>query len=100
MHTAASDVPPNFTLLKIVGPDARVPAVTLRDLPDDWHARLEVTRDRGTAWLREKHSALLQVPSALAPATVNFLFNPAHTAAIQFRIDEIFVYPFDLRLKQ
>jgi RES domain-containing protein len=100
VHTAASDVPPDFTLLKIVGPDTEVPAVGLRDLPTDWRTRLEVTRDLGTAWLRRKESILLQVPSALAPETLNFLFNPMHAAATQFRIGEVFVYPFDLRLKE
>ena len=100
VHTAAGDVPPNFTLLKIAGPEIRVPNVELRDLPNDWRTRLETTRDLGTAWLRRKESPLLQVPSALAPETVNFLFNPMHAAAARFRIEEVFVYPFDLRLKK
>jgi RES domain-containing protein len=99
-HTTAGDVPPDFTLLKIMGPDTRAPSVGLRDLPKDWRARLDVTRDLGTSWLRRKESVLLRVPSALAPETVNFLFNPVHSAATRFRIEEVFVYPFDLRLKE
>jgi RES domain-containing protein len=100
VHTTASDVPPDFTLLKIMGPDTHAPSLGIRDLPDDWRTRLAVTCDLGTAWLRRKESALLQVPSALAPETVNFLFNPADAAATQFRIEQVFVYPFDLRLKR
>jgi RES domain-containing protein len=100
VHTAAGDVPLDFTLLKIVGPDGHVPAVPLAGLPGDWRTRFEITRDLGTAWLREKKSALLQAPSALAPETVNFLFNPLHSAAAQFRINEILLYPFDRRLKE
>jgi RES domain-containing protein len=100
VHTAASDVPPDFTLLKIVGPNAHVPSVPHADLPQDWRTRLEVTRDIGTVWLRKKESVLLEVPSAVAPETANFLFNPAHATAAQFRIVEILVYPFDLRLKE
>lgn len=100
VHTAASDVPPDFTLLKIMGPDTRVPAVALQDLPNDWRMRLEISRDFGTAWLRQKESVLLRVPSALAPETVNFLFNPVHPAAATFRIEKVLVYPFDLRLKE
>jgi len=100
VHTSANDVPRDFTLFKIVGPDIQVPAVGLRDLLNDWRARLEVTRDLGTAWLRRKENILLRVPSALAPETLNFLFNPLHAAAPQFRIEEVFVYPFDRRLKE
>jgi RES domain-containing protein len=100
VHTSANDVPPDFTLLKIIGPDIHVPAVVLQDLPNDWRMQLEVTRDLGTAWLRRKESVLLQAPSALAPETVNFLFNPLHSAAASFRIEKVFVYPFDLRLKE
>ena len=87
-------------LLKIAGPEARVPKVDLRELPNDWRMRLETTRDLGTAWLRRKETVLLQAPSALAPETFNFLFNPLHAAAARFRIEEVFVYPFDLRLKK
>jgi RES domain-containing protein len=100
VHTAASDVPPNFTLLKIAGSVTRVPNVELRDLPNDWRMRLKTTRDFGTAWLRRKDTVLLQAQSTLAPETVNFLFNPVHAAAARFRIEEVFVYPFDLRLKK
>jgi hypothetical protein len=100
VHTAANDVPPNFTLLKIAGPETRVSNIELRDLSNDWRMRLETTRDLGTAWLRRKETVLLQAPSALAPETVKFLFNPVHAAAARFRIEEVFVYPFDLRLKK
>jgi RES domain-containing protein len=100
VHTTASNVPPDFTLLKIVAPDGYVPAVGLADLPKDWRVRFEITRNIGTAWLRRKESALLRVPSAVAPQTGNFLFNPTHSAAPEFRIAEILVYPFDRRLKE
>jgi RES domain-containing protein len=92
-------VPPEFTLLKIEGPDGRVSVVKPKDLPEDWRARLEATRDFGTAWLRGKEGVLLQVPSAIVPETANFLFNPMHIDAAKFRIAQAFAYPFDARLK-
>lgn len=76
-----------------------VPAVRTSDLPEDWPARLEAPRDLGTEWLKKGESVLLQVPSAIVPETVNFLFNPSHNQATKFRIAEVFTYPFDLRLK-
>jgi RES domain-containing protein len=99
VHTSANDVPPEFTLLKIEGPDSEVSFIQPEDLPQDWRTRLEATRDLGTTWLRAKEGALLQVPSAIVPETTNFLFNPIHVDAAKFRITDVFSYPFDIRLK-
>src|ERR1700685_2097429 len=74
VHTSANDVPPEFTLLKIEGPTAKIAVIKLEDLPPEWTTRLDVTRDLGTEWLRNKRGVLLQVPSAIVPETVNFLF--------------------------
>ena len=95
VHTSANDVPPRFTLLKIEGPDVKVPSVETKELPQDWGKRLEVTRGLGTAWLKKNEGVLLRVPSALVPETVNFLFNPSNTQAKKFRIADSFSYPFD-----
>jgi RES domain-containing protein len=100
VHTAANDVPPDFTLLRIEGPELKVPAVTESTLPDDWRRRLEVTRELGTDWLRKKEAAILKLPSALVPQTMNFLFNPLHPDASRFPIVAAFTYPFNERIKQ
>ncbi|MGO9271664.1 MAG: RES family NAD+ phosphorylase [Terriglobia bacterium] len=99
LHTSANDVPPEFTLLKIQGPDLTVPVVKPEDLPQDWRTCLEATRDLGSAWLRKNDSVLLQVPSAIVPETGNLLFNPRHPDAARFQIADTFLYPFDVRLK-
>ena len=99
VHTSANDVPPEFTLLKIEGPDQRVSIITLDDLPDNWRSRLEVTRDLGMSWLQKKETVLLRIPSAIVPETANFLFNPSHPDAKKFHIAGAFSYPFDARLK-
>ena len=100
VHTSANDVPPEFTLLKVEGPDTEIASVTIDSLPSDWHKRIEVTRDLGTDWLRKNETALLKVPSVIAPETFNFLFNPSHNQANRFRITETLSYPFDMRLKR
>src|ERR1039457_2060962 len=83
VHTSANDVPPEFTLLKIEGPDRKVSVIALDDLPENWRSHFEVTRDLGTACLQKKQSILLQIPSAIVPETRNFLFNPLHPEAKQ-----------------
>lgn len=100
VHTSANDVPPDFTLLKTEGPDLALPSIDLSSLPQDWRTRLEVTRNLGTEWLEKRKSVLLRVPSAIVPATANYLFNPAHRLAARFRITEAIAYPFDQRLKK
>jgi RES domain-containing protein len=100
VHTSANDVPPEFTLLRIDGPDLTVSAITFDELPKDWRLRLEVTRDLGTAWLQNKETVLLRIPSAIVPQTTNFLFNPMHSDATKFRVAETFSHPFDIRLKK
>jgi RES domain-containing protein len=99
VHTSANDIPPEFTLLKIDGPEIDFPSIREDDLAKDWQTRLEVTRDLGTVWLEKNESVLLRVPSAIVPETVNFLFNPAHAQARDFRLTSVFSYPFDTRLK-
>jgi RES domain-containing protein len=99
VHTSANDVPPEFTLMRIEGPDRKISVIKAQDLPQDWRTRPELTRDLGTAWLKKKESILLQVPSAIVPETANFLFNPMHIDAAKFRITDAFAYPFDRRLK-
>jgi len=76
------------------------PAVEIADLPKDWRVRFDITRDIGTTWLRSQQSTLFRVPSAVAPETANFLFNPRHPSAREFHIAEILLYPFDRRLKE
>ncbi|MBV9301484.1 MAG: RES family NAD+ phosphorylase [Acidobacteriaceae bacterium] len=100
VHTSANDVPPDFTLLKIEAPEVQVQAIKCDGLPAGWQSQLELTRDLGTAWLQKKDTALLRVPSAIVPETVNFLLNPTHPDAKKFRIVEALLYPFDVRLKK
>jgi RES domain-containing protein len=100
VHTSANDVPPEFTLLRIEGPDVEAPSINIDALHEDWRTRLEATRDLGTAWLEKNESVLLRVPSAIVPETLNCLFNPSHRQAAEFRIVEALAYPFDARLKR
>jgi RES domain-containing protein len=99
VHTAANNVPPDFTLLRIEAPDLETPSLAA-SLPERWQAQLDLTRDLGTDWLRRGESALLHVPSALVPHTANFLLNPLHPDAKLFRIAEALAYPFDSRIKK
>jgi RES domain-containing protein len=100
VHTAGADTPPDFTLLKIEGPAAKVRLVETSALPTGWQESLGITREIGAAWLRERDTVLMRVPSAIVPHTFNLLLNPLHPEAKMFRIAETFTYPFDRRIKE
>lgn len=98
-HTSANDIPPSFTLLKIVGPDLPCDEIGLATLDQGWAGRVEITRDLGSEWLKQGSSVLLRIPSALVPESANYLLNPLHKDAGLFRIEKSYQYPFDERLK-
>jgi RES domain-containing protein len=101
VHTAANDIPPSYTLLEVtVPPTVTIEAINLDSLPPDWSEDLESTRGIGSEWLRSMRSALLRVPSVLAPATFNVLLNPAQLDARQIVISNVLEHPFDPRLKR
>jgi len=98
-HTSIEDVPPIFTLLKVVGQDVAVEDVAPAHLPEDWIQNFEATQRKGMEWLQGVRSTVLRVPSVLAPETWNCLLNPLHPDASQFQIERVYEYPFDLRPK-
>jgi len=101
VHTSANDVPPQYTLLAIAAAEGiSTETVDSNTLPPNWIDSLELTREIGSAWLHSQRSVLLRVPSALVPAAFNYLLNPLHADAGRLRIESVFDYPFDPRIKK
>jgi RES domain-containing protein len=98
-NTTEADVPDSFTLLKIVGPETSVEDFPQASLPDDWVRQKALTQRVGSEWLASGRTALLKVPSALVPEAWNYLLNPQHPEAGGYRIERVYPYPFDRRLK-
>ena len=95
----AEDFPAHFQLLAIDAP-GRV-AVTMIDetsLPPDWRDQPSITRVLGDDWLRDGTTALLRVPSAIVPATSNYLLNASHADARQLSISAVVRAALDPRL--
>jgi RES domain-containing protein len=70
----------------------------VRALGSDWQRNPEMTRPLGDLWLHSGRTALLQVPSAIVPATGNVLINPQHPESAQIRVVRIHEQPIDRRL--
>jgi len=100
VHLQVEDelMPPSYTLLQVVVPDEL--EVPLLDLPagEGWKTNLKLTRRLGDAWLRARETALVKVPSAILPATFNYLLNPLHVDADRIAIGESWRGFYDARL--
>jgi RES domain-containing protein len=68
-----------FVLIPVSFATSLVTSVALDKLPEDWRQSppRHSTQRIGDAWLDEKSSAILRVPSAIVPEEVNYLLNPA-----------------------
>lgn len=68
--------------------------------PDSWrqYPHGPMTQEFGAAWVREKRSAALRVPSAVVPGEFNYLLNPAHPGFAHAKIGNAERFTFDPRL--
>ena len=93
------DIPLAFRYLEIEAADSgTVEAIRPADLGSAWRTRLDHTRRIGDEWLRSGRTAILRVPSVIAPETWNYLINPAHPECAAIRIARVHKYVFDRRL--
>jgi RES domain-containing protein len=93
------NLPRKYKLLKSEAPDdIAIRKITKADLPKIWVQDVIVTRTIGDEWLASNETALLRVPSAIAPESFNVLLNPMHREATRFVVVDYRVYPWDRRL--
>lgn len=79
-HAGIGRVPRTQVAVAItIGPGVAIERLQAAELPPGWaDADLRVSRAVGDAWLRERRSAVLLVPSVVARREFNVLIHPAH----------------------
>ncbi|MEJ0018835.1 MAG: RES domain-containing protein [Acetobacteraceae bacterium] len=88
------DLPPH-----LLPDDYRLLTIDLGDLATEVVAALPADPAAfGDAWLLERRSAVLQVPSLIVPESANLLLDPAHPDAASARIVDQRSFGFDRRL--
>lgn len=99
VHTDPDLLPDDYVEVELDVPDS-VSREELRPdaLAPDWATNADWSRARGDAWLRSAASAVLMVPSALAPHERNLLINPGHAEAPAVRRVAVRPFRFDERL--
>jgi RES domain-containing protein len=70
--------PDRYQLMKISADSVSTTVFPAEVLPAGWRENLKETQLAGNSWLTEASSALLAVPSAPSPESLNYLFNPRH----------------------
>ena len=74
---------PRYYLYAVTFAEAEVDALDPATLPSTWCAPAldPFVQALGDTWAASRRTPLLQVPSAVAPHHLNYLFNPAHPRA-------------------
>jgi RES domain-containing protein len=101
VHLILSVSPSDYVLMKIDLPDD-VDALHIgpADLPPDWRDRQDLTQRIGDAWLGERRSLLLRIPSAIVDLERNVLVNPKHPEFTRLGVPKIISFSWDDRLLQ
>lgn len=92
------DIPLDYKYLEVDAPDGLEAPILHTPSHDSWKDNLTLTRHLGDTWLASRASALARVPSAILPATFNYLLNPLHPDAADLQIVASYKATFDRRL--
>lgn len=90
----------SYVAFEVHVPEDLVLELRDEDLPADWRARPVSAGARavGDAWLAQRASVALRVPSVLVPQERNLLLDPAHPRFADVRVGPAQAFRFDDRL--
>lgn len=100
VHLRAPRVLRAYRKLPVRIPETVVSEIAHQDLPIDWGAPglHPFTQQIGDRWLASGKSAVLQVPSAVVIAEVNYIVNPGHPDYAGIAAGEITDFRYDSRI--
>ena len=101
VHVDSDILPDNLITLSADIPDQLAIEVIQDDeLPSNWreYPVPEALQVRGTQWVQRGHTAVLSVPSVVAPGERNYLLNPAHPDFSKIKWSKPSPFKWDPRL--
>jgi RES domain-containing protein len=89
-----------YVFFRVELDESHVEILPLDDMPGGWDARPPGASSRhvGDAWLGEKRSLALRVPSVVVPYSHNYVLNPEHPAFGELKVHGAEALPVDPRL--
>jgi RES domain-containing protein len=92
-------IPDTYQLMKVnVADSVTVDSLIPNILASNWRENANETRSAGDSWLVAGGSALLAVPSAPSPESLNYLLNPLHADAKGITVEWSKWIAYDKRL--
>ena len=100
VHLEPAQLRPARVSIEVDVPDRDVEVLDPRLLPRQWRGvrAQRAVRELGLAWLKERRSLALKVPSAVIPLEHNVLLNPAHPRHTRLTPNTGEPFSFDPRL--
>ena len=82
--------------------EVSIDQIVIDHLPPDWRSYPppEALQDLGAAWLTQRSTAVLCVPSAVIPEEHNFLLNPLHPHFVRITWENPHPFSLDSRLRR
>lgn len=99
VHVKAYQSPLNFKLITLEIPEtASFASIDYKKMKKNWRDDLGYLQSMGDAFLTERQSLVLKVPSAIVETENNFIINPAHRDLDKIKIRQSENFMFDKRL--
>ena len=96
------DLPSDRFYVEIEIPsDIKILEVSVADLPEGWNSKppILITQTIGDDFVKYNEAAVLKVPSSIVPQEYNYLINPQHLDAKNFKVVSTTTTNFDSRMK-
>jgi RES domain-containing protein len=76
--------------------------LSISDLPGDWMVSPAPSsvKELGSQLLKNMEAAIIKIPSIIIPEEFNYILNPAHPDAKNFRIADVKDFVYDIRIKK
>lgn len=100
VHLGSPSVLPAYVLIECQFDSQLVIPLQRAILPANWRAYPPPPEVQalGDKWVKLGDSAILEVPSVLAPNESNFVLNPGHAGFSSIEIVQTLPFAFDVRL--
>jgi len=102
VHRSGEGLNDDFRTMVIEIPSTlEITEIATENLPKNW-TEIQAYSDSqkiGDAWIRERKTAVLRVPSSIIQKEYNYLLNPNHPDFHKIKLTQIEPFVFDSRIK-